>query len=296
MTPVPARSAHVYVNEPGVWSSSLIQLYQRCPRAWWVTQCSGLTGRAPVPEHWRRGTVAHAGMQAAYDARVAWGDRILPRGYGPAGMRFFHDAADEALCASWEAEGLPDDPIARDRLREQVWTVLGSLRIPHAGNILGVEREVRAEMGAVRLRSYMDLVLRTGLDALHVRDWKTFSNLPTAEELRESVQLPLYGWMARTAWPWARRISVSIYSIPKNEEVTVELSERDLAHVERRVLDVVREAGADEVFLPQPSEWCDTCAVRAVCPVWHPEAAVGPVVDGVLLSGMREALAGLEGF
>lgn len=294
MSPVPARQAHVYVNEPGVWSSSLVQLYRRCPRAWWITQCSGLTGHASAPEHWRRGTVAHAGMQGAYEACRDDADAALSR--GRTRMVTFYDAADEALCAAWEAERMPDDPVARDVLREQVRTVLTTLRIPRAGNILGVEREVRAEMDGVPIRSYMDLVLRTGPDAVHVRDWKTFSALPTVGELRRQVQLPLYGWMARNEWPWARHVSVSIYSIPANAEVAVELTGPDLSLVEHAVLDTVGASEEDELFLPQPSEWCDSCAARSVCPVWNPGVAVGPRVDEAVLSDMRDALAGLEGF
>jgi hypothetical protein len=295
MSNVPAP--HVYVHERGVWSSSLLQQYLRCPRAWWVIQHSSGPNTTLAPVHWRRGTVAHAAMQAAFEARIVYGQRVMPRDPAHSRMDFFYAAADAALHTSWAAERMPSDPAMLEQLREDVRLVLAKLSIPRVANILGVEKELRGKLGGVvPVRSYLDLVLKLAPDWVHVRDWKTFSALPTREELRAGIQLPLYGYMARMAYPWARRISVSIYSIPANAEVTVELTDADLAGLESRVMRIVAEADADEDCPPVPSEWCGTCPAKPYCPIWNPDTAVGPHVDRNVLAELRDTMAALDGF
>jgi hypothetical protein len=292
MSTVPAKTSHTYVPpERGTWSSSLLQQYQRCPLAWWMTTNSGhRTGLAPV--HWRRGSVAHAGMEAAYNARIAWGDR-----FGVGSMEFFYDAAEDAMVEAWEELHMPDDPAMFDGVREHVRLVLAKLPAPRLANLVGVEAELHGMIdGRIKVRSFLDLVLRPAPDWVHVRDWKTFTALPSEQELRDGIQLPLYAWMAKQAYPWARRVSVSIYSIPANAERFVELTDGDLDRLVERVIGIVDAAEADEVCQPVPSEWCDTCWVKPDCPVWNPESTLAHGMDRDLLGDMRSAMDAIDGF
>lgn len=245
--------------------------------------------------HWRRGTVAHAAMQAAYEAARDRQPAVLPY---DTRMDLFYDIADDALFHAWSFEEMPDDDEARDRLREQVRLVLAKLKVPRPANIVGVEVEARATLdGGTPVRSYLDVALRLAPDWLHVRDWKTYSKLPTEEELRRSVQLPLYGAMAQRMFPWAKRVSVSIYSIPANAETPpVLLTADELAEVQDRVEAIADAAETDDVCMPQPSEWCDTCSHKQFCPIFNPEAGIGPQVDRRIVDETREALAAIEGF
>lgn len=292
MSTVPAKPKHAYVPPAhGTWSSSLIQQYQRCPLSWWASTRAGRgTGLAPV--HWRRGSVAHAGMEAAYNARIRWGSRPPPRT-----MEFFYGAADDAIHEAWDELEMPDDPAMLEGVRENVRIVLATLPVPHPSNLIGVEAELHVVIdGRIRVRSFLDLVLRVAPDWVHVRDWKTYSALPTEEELRNGIQLPLYAYQARQAYPWARRVSVSIYSIPANAERTVELTDGDLDRLVERVVGIVDTAEADEVCQPIPSEWCDTCSIKQDCPVWNPESTLANGMDRNLLRDMRSAMDALDGF
>lgn len=293
MTDVPAP--HVYVHEPGVWSSSLLKLYLECPFAWWMSANSTGTDRGvEAPVHWRRGTVAHAAMEAAYNARLRAGAAVRV-GRGTTMELFFPDA-DAALHRSWLGERMPDDPPMLEQVREDVRVVLASLPVPRVENILGVELELRTKVGRFPVRSYLDLALRVGPDAVHIRDWKTFSTLPTVQELREGIQLPLYGLQAKRAFPWAKRVSVSIYSIPSNSERVVTLTDADLMDIERRVRDIATEAETDEVCTPTPSAWCDSCQVKPVCPVWNPAVSTAPGMDAAGMTELRSALREVDGF
>lgn len=282
-----------YVFERDVWSPSRVRSYLNCPRAWWLKYRSEIDLKATAPVHWRRGSVAHAALEAAYKAA-----RQKQAQHHAQRMDAYLPEAEDGLAAAWVDYEMPDDEPMRDQLREQIRIVLAGLSAPAPGSIAGVEEELRADLGeGVTARAVLDLVFWVRPGWLHVRDWKTYSKLPTERELRQDPQMALCGHLAALRWPEAEKISVGIFSVPSNLEARAVLTEADRIEAADRVVAIAELADTDTVCAPTPSEWCDTCGVRALCPVWNPDGAqIGPQVDMAEVVQMREALDALDEF
>lgn len=278
-----------------VWSPSRARKYQQCPRAWWLSYRSGIEG-TPPPVHWRRGSVAHAALEAVYDT-VAQLERLPWPGVT---CEVFYPIAEHALNVAWREHEMPDDNAMRDTLLEQLRIVLADQLMPHPSSILGVELELSGVIehpaGSVPVRGLVDVAFRLAEDWLHVRDWKTYSTIPSKEELRGDLQLGTYALLAGRRFPWARRVSASIYSVPKAFERDVTFTPYDLDVIAERLADIAHTANVDEECVPQPSEWCDTCSHKEHCPIFAPDVPIGPATDTKLITNMRAAVYDLEGF
>jgi RecB family exonuclease len=287
---------HMRPLPPGeVWSPSRARKYEQCPRAWWLSYRSGTEG-TPPPVHWRRGSVAHAGLQAVYET-VAQLQRLPWPGIT---CEVFYPIAEHAVEVAWREHEMPDDADMRDTLLEQLRIVLASQPMPQPASILGVELELSGVIahqgGSVPVRGLADVAFRLAEDWVHVRDWKTYSQIPSEEELRRDLQLGTYALLAARRFPWARRITASIFSVPKAFERSVTFQRYELDAVAARLADIAHAANADEVCAPQPSEWCSTCSHRALCPIFAPNVAIGPATDATELANMRAAVESLDGF
>lgn len=282
---------------PGeVWSPSRARKYEQCPRAWWLSYRSGTEG-TPPPVHWRRGSVAHAALQAVYET-VAQLQRLPWPGVT---CEVFYPIAEHALNVAWREHEMPDDADMRDTLLEQLRIVLAGQPMPQPTSILGVELELSGVIehpaSSVPIRGLADVVFRLAEDWVHVRDWKTYSQIPSREELRRDLQMRTYGLLASRRFPWARRVSVSIFSVPRAFETPpIVFEPYELDEVAEQLADIAHTANADEVCEPQPSEWCSTCSHRALCPIFAPNVAIGPATNPAQMANVRAAVQALEDF
>lgn len=285
------------MNDPAIWSPSRVLSYRSCPRqeALRYRRGSGADPSARTPataseealapqreapqrEATKRllGTVTHVALQAAYEAAAA-----MVVHYGNVRMSMFAEVATAALYDAWQRAGLPfgpsvDEPTADAELLAQieseVFDVLARLPVPRPDAIVAVEHElVVPTPGGRVMTGTLDLALRIGPDSLHIRDWKrrALRSLPKSTELPRDDAMAFYAFAARTYWPWARRVSVGLYSTITNREVSADVP---LAVAESVVLghDLLAEkADADRERRPTPDGTnCTHCTVRDECPVW----------------------------
>jgi PD-(D/E)XK nuclease superfamily protein len=267
-----------------VWSPSRVLSYRSCPRQEFLRYRRGPQGPLPAelpttatteePRGASKlvlGTVTHAGLEAAY--RVAAGMTVHLSG---SRMSMFAETAMEAVNTAWDRLGLPAEGVEGFELmhsiESEVFDVLSRLPVPTPASIVGIEHELLVPTPSGRMeRGTLDLALRTGADSLHIRDWKRrrLRNLPKSTELPRDDALGFYAFAARRYWPWARRVSVGLYSTLDNREVTADLTlpvatEVVIGH------DVLAEiAEGDRERRPTPDgDNCTHCSVRNDCPLW----------------------------
>lgn len=267
-----------------VWSPSRVLSYRSCPRQEFLRYRRG--PQAPLPAELPAtatteeprgasklalGTVTHAGLEAAY--RVAAEMTVHLSG---SRMSMFAETAMDAVNAAWDRLGLPAEGVEgfelMNSIESEVFDVLARLPVPVPSSIVGIEHELLVPTPSGRMeRGTLDLALRTGEDSLHIRDWKRrrLRNLPKSTELARDDALGFYAFAARRYWPWARRISVGLYSTLDNREVSQDCplpvaTEVVISH------DVLAEiADGDRHREPTPDgENCTHCSVRDDCPLW----------------------------
>lgn len=267
-----------------IWSPSRVQCYRSCPRQEFLRYRRGpqspdkseqpasvAVDAARSVTKLALGTVTHAGLEAAYRAALR---RAHPLPIGK--MSAFAQEAMDAIDDAWDRLRLPAEGIEGFELmhsiQAEVFDVLARQPAPAPANIVGIEHELLVPTPSGRMeRGTLDLALRTGADSLHIRDWKRrrLRTLPKSTELARHDALGFYAFAARRYWPWARRVTVGLYSTLDNREVSTDCP----APVAEEVVighDALAEiADDDRVRQPTPDgENCNNCAVRNDCPLW----------------------------
>lgn len=252
-----------------VWSPSAIDSYDTCPRQWMLRYENANPARRAEysiqpPPHVRMGTAAHAGLETAYRAAKAAGV-WLPGKF----MSLYADEAIERVRDVWGELGLIEEESAV--VEDEVAAVLARLPLPHPDNILGVELTMPSIVHGLPMTNIIDVGLRTGADSLHIRDWKRRSlrTLPKSRELPDDRKMCSYVCAAAQRFPWARRITVGLYSLVANREVMAEVPLAKAEYVMAGVVETAYRAEDDREYPPTPDgRNCSSCRVRAACPVW----------------------------
>ena len=244
--------------KPRVFSVSSTYEYERCPRRYRYGYLDRIpTERAAAPEHWRFGTVVHAGLEAGYRHHHTVG--ATPN------LRHTIPIALDAVRESWIDEAMPDDPAAFARAERVVARSLATTRLAPE-DILGVERWFRGETPeGIRVAGVSDLVVRAGDDTVEIRDHKVTRFVRSPEQLHGDLQLGVYGWLARRTWPWAERVTVAHHYPLTHELVRVDLDDGWVDAAMRRLTGVAQDALADREYGPTPGEHCDSCPFTALC-------------------------------
>lgn len=152
----------------------------------------------------------------------------------------FRDRAVAALTRYWERQ--------QQATSEPVW----------------FERGFAFRVGPHHVRGRVDRVDRLPDGGYELIDYKT-GRARTAEELREEIQLPLYGLGARRAWR-IEPAAQSYYYLLDDRKVALEPLPDDPARVEQTVSEV-GEGVLGQDFEPKPSyELCSWCDYRLICP------------------------------
>lgn len=268
------------MTAPEVWSPSRVLVYRSCPRQEFLryrrgahtTAAATATTDAPATAtKLRLGTITHAGLEAAYRAAAQ-----MTQFFPGSRMSIFWETALDALHAAWDQLDMPNEGIEGFELlaaiESEVSDVLDRLPVPRPEYVLGVEHELVVPTPSGRtMRGVLDLALRTGPDSLHIRDWKRRSlrSLPKSTELPRDDALAFYRYAASFRWPWARRVSVGLYSTTGNREVTSDapLLVAEQVVVGHDVLATKAETDREHPATPD-GENCTHCPVRNDCPVW----------------------------
>ena len=243
---------------PGTASVSSTTTYETCPRRYRFAHVDRVpVDRAEAPVAWRMGTVVHAGLAAGFRHHQAVGtstdlDHAVP-------------AARAAVRTAWVDESMPDDPAELARAEATVADALRSTRLAPT-DILGVEHRFRAETDdGVTVTGISDLVVRTGPDAIEIRDHKVTRSVRTAEQLHGDLQLGIYGWLARRTWPGTDHVVVAHHYPLTRELVRVDLDDAWVDAAVTRLRTVAHRAAADTEFTPAPGDHCRWCVYRAHC-------------------------------
>lgn len=211
------------------------------------------------------GTVAHLGLQAAYETAKA--------GFGPLGgqtMSVYAEAAIAAIRTACVDFGIDETPEAA-QVEDEVFAVLHRLPRPRAGAILGVELKLDDEIDGVPFTNVIDLVLQSGPSSIHIRDWKrrNIKALPLTVDLPDHPQLCSYRSAIARHFPWARTVTGGLYSLISNREVSAGLPLTRAQRVMAGEVATTRKAESDTLCTPTPDgENCQRCPVKAACPVW----------------------------
>lgn len=262
------------------WSPSAIITARACPLKWFHIYGPGLRltsqDKRAIPLANALGIVMHVALETAYQLAMRSGmaqiHLTLP-GESPVMMDRFFDQALAAMMKRWRALGLPEDDALQAELTAELGAVLESLPVPRASCVLGVEEKIEftGESGTP-FKAILDLVLRTGVDSIHIRDWKrrSIKNLPKPVELLDDVQLCQQRVAVARRWPWATTVTVGLFSTKSCVETPpiVLPLERAMHRLGGHEVTAYRTEHAEE-FPAVKGSACAGCPVRKACPAFR---------------------------
>jgi RecB family exonuclease len=251
------------------WHSvSSTREYELCPRRYRFGYLDRRPKDRPSPPSWRFGTVVHAALEAAWRAAMDAPAHVPVAAHLPVALA----ALDVALTA----EGLtaPEDrargisvvtrALEEDVLRDGAVDPDAPLE---PARPIGVEEALRGRIGPTdRIIGFVDLVLEHPDGAVELVDHKVTDRRASEGELREDLQLNLYGQLARSRWPDAPAIIATLHYPTGPDRVSITLSPAGMARAEERVRDASRAIARDTEFVPVPSDACSHCPWSPSCP------------------------------
>lgn len=260
--PEPGPAAPFQPRPPAVLSFSHLTTYQYCPYRFLLQYILRLPGRpAPAAD---AGVRLHAAIERLGEAR----------GSG--------EAVEFAQFAQWAAappapeegdlaggEGAESDepypsvvPADEEGALQNFWASEYGQSPPIAS-----EQEFYIRVGGGMVRGFIDRIHRRADGSVDVVDFKTYNQALTPEEVRRSLQLPLYIQACREALSMPEVETAAMYFLKQDRTIRVRYSEAELAERLKEAERLV-EAIQSGDWAPTPSpRGCGWCPYGEICPV-----------------------------
>lgn len=253
--PLPAEepAAPFRPRLPQVLSFSHLSTYQYCPYRFFLQYLLRLPGRpAPAAD---AGVRIHAAIERLGENGGSWEE--------------FRSWASAPVVAT-ELTREDDEPhpptVDEETALRNFWASEYGQTRPVAS-----EQEFFVRLGGAVVRGFIDRVHRRPDGSLEVVDFKTYNHLPSEEEVRRSLQLPLYVKACHEALGLPEVRTAALYFLKHDVTVRVRFDEAELQERLRAAEQVVALIQAGQ-WGPTPSRrGCSWCPYGEICPVSEAE-------------------------
>ena len=155
------------------------------------------------------------------------------------------------------------------------------------GVTLGLEEKVGIPLdpnGKYRMEGYVDRIVRVGTGTYEVHDYKTGGTLPSAEDLRNDRQLPLYQLGVQAKFPDARDVRLVWHYLAFNQELRSARSPDALQALKSTTVELIQKVEATREYPPTESALCRWCDYQDICPLWKHRVKVAPLPENEFMS------------
>lgn len=276
----------------GVWSVSAAQRLEQCLLAFKLQYVDRVPRPAKeIPLHWRRGTVVHGGLEAAFKQRQ------LERAVGPMMTDSVWEAAKAGIVKEWKKEEMPH-PSDSEGMWDDVHVMVQATLEDHEVDweqIIGVEKKLFVTVG-MKIIGFVDLMLILRLphpeteepvDTLVIRDWKTTRTKKTEADLLKNFQGHTYAGMSALLGlaPPGMPVAFQHYYPPIQESVTVPVTIEQGEAAISRIRSARDVAHHETEWAPEKGSWCGGCAYKPMCPAWAVENEQQELADQIGMFG-----------
>lgn len=257
-------------------SISSTALWEKCKLAYKLAYIDRVKRKQEaVPVAWRKGSVAHAGLEAAFKGVQAFGAPapmtdfwiMEPDDPETEGANFGAAAAVRAAWVEYQLDDLPESEL--DDMLKMLYETLEALGTVDGSAVLGVEFRFLCETeDNAGFIGYADLVLKIGEKSILIRDWKNTIYKKDPDQIATGMQTTMYAWSATRVWPWAETIYMSEYYPPLQDEVMVPMDPENILDSLARFEADVEEIESATEWPPNVAPHCDDCEFREQCPAF----------------------------
>ena len=119
----------------------------------------------------------------------------------------------------------------------------------------------------------IDQLAQDELDRYFVIDYKSTRYPKTKEELLQDQQLGMYA-----LWVSERKrvdsVGITWKFLRSNTQVSAFHTKESLSAIKKRVMQKIQQIKTTADFAPQPSNACNMCAYKKICPAWTKEKII----------------------
>jgi len=260
-----------------VYSHTRLGSFETCPRKYWYQYIGKPEIERVESVEAFLGSRVHDALEELYRRRM--GGQIM--------------AADELIAwfdARWESDWSDAVQIVRkqfsaDDYREVGHESLQAYHTRHApfdgSRTLRLEQSVAFnldEAGQSRLKGFVDRLAQRSDGTYEVHDYKTSQHVPTQDEADADRQLALYQIGVQEMWPDATDVDLIWHYVRFDKEIRSRRTPEQLEAVKQRCIalidDIESRGRTEEAFPTKPSNLCNWCDYRGVCPETRHHVAV----------------------
>jgi len=124
------------------------------------------------------------------------------------------------------------------------------------------------------LAGVIDRIDKPDGETYEIVDYKTGKRLPSQEKLDNNLQLSIYQLGLLHRWPHLadKKVKLTLHYLPHGEKISTERSKEALERTKKEIVSTINEIEAKTAkandFSPTPSELCNWCGYKPICPVW----------------------------
>jgi len=252
---LPAAPARV----PSTLTPSKVSSFRSCPLAFRYSVIDGLPEPPSLPAF--KGTLVHKALQLFYGASSAPQDLLAQLELAWSSLSHSEEFLALGL-SEQEAVSLLEDA------RSLLLTYL-SMEDPVGVKAVGVELDLRAEVGGVPLHGIIDR-LDWVEGKFQISDYKTGKAPPRQMESGRLEGVAIYALLVKEALG-IDIDRVRLLFLGSGETITREVDERSMRATKQRigaVWEAIGRACESGDFRPHPSRLCNWCGFRDLCPVF----------------------------
>lgn len=245
-------------------SFSALETFTQCPKKYEYQEIERL--KVPKSKEAIFGTLVHAALKYMFSK-----DPVFPTEEEV--VSYFREGMTPAAIADNEKERFT-------QLGEQIIRRFWKKNPPWMYNIIGLETRFEMPLHdssgneAHTLAGIIDRIDVLPDGSYEIIDYKTSRKLPAQDEVNRNLQLQIYKMSALKRWPHLtpERIQLSLYFLRAGEKLSATGTEASPEETERHVVATISDieksiAGSN--FPPRPSELCNWCGYKAMCPAWR---------------------------
>jgi putative RecB family exonuclease len=260
-----------------VYSHSRLRAFEDCPRKYWYNYIEKPDIERPDTIEAFLGKCVHEALEELYNQQM--GGRLM--------------SADELLAwyeAAWDKAWHDGIVIVSATFQAADYREVGRQSLlayyrryqPFNGSVtLGLETLVRLNLdgdGKYKMQGYIDRLGRQQNGTYEIHDYKTSRHLPTQAEADADRQLALYQIALADMWDDVREVDLIWHYVRFDQEIRSHRSAEQLQAVRQScisLIDDIEARGTDATSFPtSPSNLCDWCDFRTICPAMRHAASL----------------------
>ena len=264
---------HIEEDRSSKFSPSKLSVYQNCPKRYQYRYVDKISRYRKTPET-VVGVAVHSAFEELYGLVTGGKVPTLPE---------LHEIYEREFAGEWDETVVEKDA----RFAKDDWKKVGRdcVELYYEGHkpftadrTVAVEKRVGFPIAVdgreYRIEGFVDRLALAPDGAFEIVDYKTAKTLPNQQHADEDWQLALYELAIRREWPDTKEVRLKWHYVRHGKTLVSVRDEAARARLLAEVTELISKIKHDHEFPTKPSNLCDWCEYRDLCPLFRDQYRV----------------------